>query len=220
MSKRQKPPPTTLSPEPETKPKPVATSGVEPMANEKVKLRAKSMRAEFMQNPDDKKEFLLSMDDLSGTPNAGAVIVHVNVDYAIECQDAERDSIIMMLSTLYENGKLSPTDFQPSVSELIQFIGDFVIDSPRVFEYLGKMLAEFIHIRALTVPWMCQQCTKLNETNPNNNEPEKVIKATIDAMKEKHGTKDTKTSFSGAAKDLVKLLGADKWASISSEKLV
>jgi len=167
-------------------------------------------------------ELLLTMDELSSTPNAGLTIVQTNTDSAMDCKDAERDAIVEMLSILAEKGKLSRSDFETPVGELIEFIDSFVVDSPRAFKYLGDMLAEFIRVKVLDVPWMCRQCAKLKDLDPDTKSGERVIVETIESMKESDDVGiDGAKSFFGASSEaaLETLLGADRWSEVKAERL-
>jgi len=179
------------------------------------------MRAEFMADSNE-DELVLTMNELSSTPNAGLTVVQINTDAAMDCKDAERDAIIEMLSILAEKGKLSRTDFETPMGELIEFIDSFVIDSPRAFKYLGDMLAEFLRVKVLDVPWMCRQCAKLKELDPDTKSAERVVIETIESMKDidvvgADGAKSFFGSSSEAALDT--LLGADRWSELKAEKL-
>jgi translation initiation factor 4G len=179
------------------------------------------MKAEFTADSNE-EELLLTMDELASTPNAGQTLVQINTDAAMDCKDAEREVIIEMLSILAEKGKLSRSDFETPVGELVEFIDSFVIDSPRAFQYLGDMLAEFIRVKVLDVPWLCRQCAKLKDIDPETSSPEKLIGEVIESMKsiEDVGVDGAKTFFgtSGQAA-LETLLGADKWSVIAAERL-
>ena len=67
------------------------------MNEDKLKLRAKNMRNEYMQE-NNQEELILSMDDLKASPNAGHVIVQASLDTAIDCKEADREAIIAILS--------------------------------------------------------------------------------------------------------------------------
>ena len=90
QQQHQKKPPIA---EPAPPPKPVA----EPMNEDKLKLRAKNMRNEYMQE-NNQEELILSMDDLKASPNAGHVIVQASLDTAIDCKEADREAIVAILS--------------------------------------------------------------------------------------------------------------------------
>lgn len=208
-------------------PKPAAVSSgglgndVTPLSKDKLKLKIKNMQNEFMADK-NVKELLLTMDELSGTPDSGKTVVQVTTDTAMDCKDAVRESIIDMLAVLGEKGKLTRSDFEPPMGELVEFIESFVIDSPRAFTYLGDMLARFIGVKVLDVPWLSQQCKKLKELDAGTSAPEKVIAETIDSMTKRNGggADLAKASFGVTSQaSLEALLGADKWSAMRSEKL-
>mmetsp|Transcript_26792 Transcript_26792/g.39979 ORF Transcript_26792/g.39979 Transcript_26792/m.39979 type:complete len:1100 (-) Transcript_26792:207-3506(-) len=221
-SQRMPPAPAAPAP-PVSKSSPAPTSGAlpSPFTEEKLKNRAKSMRAEFMQDRSNVEDLLFSMDETRGTPDAGKTIVQVNVDHTIDCKDNERDAIIAMLVILFEKGKLSRSDFEGPMADIVEFIDSYVCDSPRVMEYLGDMLAAFFKIGALDVKWLVPQCAKVKEINPGADFHTQVITHAIDSQKKAYGVEEAKRCFGGNAeqRELAGLLGLDTWKAISSQKL-
>ena len=96
-----------------------------------------------MQDRKDLKNVFESMDELSNTPDAGKTLVQVNLDAAIESKDDELDTIIEMISLLSNKGKLSATDIEVPMADIVEFVGDFVIDSPMALKMLHKCLLYF-----------------------------------------------------------------------------
>lgn len=188
-------------------PAPAAAPSVPALSEEKLKLRVKNMKAEYMQEPDE-KELLLSMDELSGTPDAGKTMVQVYCEGSFECKDDERKAVIKILSFLFQKGKLTAADFDTPLGELVEFVDSFVIDAPKAIDYLGDMLAEFIHIKAVTVPWLAEQCAKLGHAPDVR---EKVIECTIESMKRTQGVAEAKGHFGASRAELTKVLGSDGW---------
>jgi len=198
------------APPPKADPAP-AKPAAKPMSEEKLKLRAKTMRAEFMES-NNKEELLLSMEDLKATPDAGRVIVQASVDAAIDCKDAERAAIITVLSTLYSNGKLTSDDISGPFGEIVEFIDSFVVDSPRAMDYVADLMAEFLHIKALNVGWLCEQAKKLEEFSahliPN------LIECCVKSSVKRFSAAEAKIHFGGSTDALTKLIGAEKWSQI------
>jgi translation initiation factor 4G len=195
-------------------PTPPPKSGPEPMSEDKLKLRAKNMSSEFMEHK-NKDELLLSMDDLKATPNAGKVIVQTSVDKALDCKDAEREAIISVLSILYTNGKLTADDVSGPFGEIVEFIDSFVVDSPRAVEYMGDLMAEFLHIKALDVNWLCTEAKKLEEFSAHLIPG--VIEGCVKSSVSRFSADEAKAHFGGATDALTKLLGAEKWTEIESK---
>ena len=186
------------------------------LTKEKLELRAKNMRLEFMQDPSE-KELLFSVDEVLGSPDAGRTIVQVNVEHAIECKAPERQSIIDMIVILYNNGKLTKSDVQTPMADIVEFIDSFVIDSPGAFGYLGEMLSAFFHMGALDVQWLCSCTGKLMDKADQS----KVIAHTMQAMKKSYGDAETRSCFSGpnGRQALEQLLGAAEFQSMAAEYL-
>ena len=196
--------------EPAPPPKPVA----EPMNEDKLKLRAKNMRNEYMQE-NNQEELILSMDDLKATPNAGHVIVQASLDTAIDCKEAEREAIIAILSILYRNNKLTATDISAPFAEIVEFIDSFVVDSPRALEYLGDLMAEFLKIQALDVNWLCTQAKKLEEFSAHL--IPSVIENCVKSSSNRFNVDFAKDKFGSATDAITGLIGVDKWTEIESK---
>mmetsp|Transcript_23891 Transcript_23891/g.35422 ORF Transcript_23891/g.35422 Transcript_23891/m.35422 type:complete len:313 (+) Transcript_23891:740-1678(+) len=184
----------------------------EPVSDEKLKLRAKNMMSEYMQE-ENEKELILSMDDFKFTPNAGQVIVQASVDMAIDCKEAEREAIISVISILYRNGKLTSDDIGTPFADIIEFIDSFVVDSPRAMEYMGDLMAEFLHIKALDVKWLCEQAKKLEEFSAHL--IPRVFAACVNSVVTRYSVDEAKAHFGQSTDTLINLLSAEKWEEIS-----
>jgi len=211
------PTPTLPPPASERLPSEPSTSPAA-LSEEKLKLRAKNMRAEFMDSKGDIENLLMTMDELKHTPGANKIIVQVSLDSAIDCKDAERKAIISMISILFRKKKISCSDIEVPMAELIEFIDSFILDSPGAMTYLGQMLSEFLFIKVLTVSWICEQSKKLEEFSKHLI-PDVIVK-TIDAFKVLHGVENARLMFDPQKSSLSSLLGVEKWDNISREKLL
>ena len=160
---------------------------------------------------------MLSVDELSGTPDAGLTLVSRNADRIMDCKDNEREAISTMLALLFVKGKLSKDDVGNGMAEAVEFIDSFVIDSPKAYDYLGDLLSALFNAKALTIAWLCEQCEKLEAADT----PEKVVRKTMEAMKNKFGPAAVKECFGGAdaSLKLAALLGEDKWNAIAGEMM-
>jgi len=197
-------------------PPPVITSvKIAPLSKEKLEIKAKNMRLEYMQDPSNTEELLLTMDELAGTPEAGEKVVQINVDHAIDCKDDERKAVISMLEVLYTNGKLEKSHFEVPMGDIVEFISSFVVDSPNAYQYLGDMLTTFIHMNALSVLWLCEQCEKLKAED--SDAIEEVLRKAIESQKRIYGLDEAMTTFGNVSHKaaLVGAVGADKWSQIA-----
>ena len=113
----------------------------EPLSEEKLKRRIKSMRSDFIGDGGNVDELLLSMDELSGTRDAGFTLVQASADDMMECKEADRKAIIQIISILAEKGKLSPNEVKKGLADPIEFIDSMAMDAPRAFEFMGVLLA-------------------------------------------------------------------------------
>ena len=182
-----------------------------PLTKEQLEKRVKGMKTEYVESK-DVKELLLSMDELRTTPDAGKTLVQVNLDICVDCRDAERDAIFEMFITLYEKGKLTPSDIQPPLAEMIEFLGSFVADSPNIIKHLSGLVAEFINLKALDLAWVCEQTMKLQEFD-SHVIPD-VIENLIQALINKIGLNDAKSLVSQNESALSGLTDPQTWSKI------
>jgi hypothetical protein len=203
---------------PTNAPAPAASkSGHAPMDKEKLERRVKSIRSAFMQDPSNIDELLLSVDELSGTPDYGAQFISMNSDRIIDCKDDERRAIFSMLAILVEKGKISSSDAKAGLMDIIEFIDGFLCDAPKAFDYLGEMLSTMLRVKAIDVSYVCEQAEMTKDSSEEN--PEKLIRAIARAMEASQGKDEVRALFNGSAKALESLLGSDKWAAISKDIL-
>ena len=190
-----------------------------PLDKDKFERRVKSMRGEFVQDPKNTEELLLSMDEISGTPNAGQQFVSLNADRMMDCKDEERKAIFSMVAILFEKRKITSSDVKNGLMDAIEFIDSFVYDAPKAYEYLGEMLYNVLRVGAADMPWLCDQCEKTKISLEEN--PEKIITALKGAIEASEGKDGVKKIFQsdGAIKSLEKLFGAGKWKSLADKIL-
>mmetsp|Transcript_37649 Transcript_37649/g.55475 ORF Transcript_37649/g.55475 Transcript_37649/m.55475 type:complete len:231 (+) Transcript_37649:450-1142(+) len=139
---------------------PVQT-GPPPLTDAKLKIRIGSIRQEFIMDPYNEKELLLSIDELSTTPDAMSKLVSINCEKALDCKDAERKGIIQMISLLATKGKVQPNHVEPGLWDLLEFMQDFVVDIPLVYQYMGDMLTAFLKAKAVRMSWLKESVAKL-----------------------------------------------------------
>lgn len=190
-------------------------SSYPPLDKEKLERRIKTIRNEYMQDPSNLKELMLSMDELTGTDNYGSQFVSINADLMIECKEDERKAIYLLLETLVKEGRISSNEVKAGLVDIIEFIDSMVCDAPMAFDYLGRMLATMIRTNAVDVTWIGQQAEKTKVSSDAN--PEKIIRATIKAVNTDKGIEAVKNSFGPHQMAMETLLGKDKWTVIKAE---
>ena len=195
-----------------------ASSKPAPLDKDKLERRVANMLVEFTQDPSNTEELLLSMEELSGTPDAGVTLVQKYGDRMMDCKDDERKSIVAIVSFLFKKGKLTTDDVGNGLMDTVEFIDSLVIDAPRAYEYLADLLSALLEAKAVSVSWLCEQCEK-TKMDPNTNAPERVIKETMVATKEKYGAATASSIFGDSADQLATLLGNDKWNALASSIL-
>lgn len=215
ISARMAPPPVApkiLSPPPGGR------SGGQSFSKDKIETRAKNMRDEFMNEGRDEKELLLTMDEnLSGNPDAGSIIVQLYADQSMDCKAPVRKAMIDILTILYKAGKLSKSDVEVPMADMVEFIDSFVVDSPGAIGYLGELLAPFLDMKALDIKWLCEKTSMLI----NKEDHKKVIHHAIVEMKKACGDGAARAVFGGPneVKALEQLLGAGEFQAIAAQLL-
>lgn len=213
-SSRMAPPPVApkiLSP-------PGGRSGGEQFSKDKIETRAKNMRDEFMNEGRDEKELLLTMDEnLAGNPDAGSIIVQLYADKAMDCKAPEREAMIDILVILYKAKKLTKSDVEVPMADMVEFIDSFVVDSPGAIGFLGEMLAPFLDMKVLSVPWLCEKTALLMKKEDQKEVIHKVIVETKKAC----GDGAARAVFGGPneVKALEQLLGAGEFQAIAAKCL-
>lgn len=180
----------------------------EPLSDEKLERRIKSIRGEFIQDPNNKEELMLSMDEISGTPEYGVKFVQQNSDRIIDCKEDERAAIYKLITTVYEAGKISSGDVKAGLADLVEFIDSYVCDAPKAFDYLGNVLSHMIKVNAVDIKWICEQAEKTKLSSGEN--PVKIMTALVVAMKSVLGDDKTKSLFGAGASAVEGLLGKEK----------
>lgn len=188
------------------------------LSDEKLERRINTIRNEFVQDPNSIDELLLSVDELSGTPDYGTKLVSQNGDWIFEARDAERNAISEMLAILFEKGKLTKSEVQEGLSELVEFIDSFALDAPKAFEYLADVLSALFKVEALDAAWLCEQAEKTKISDPETTAHEKIVQKTMEAMKTKYGVEAVERAFAGTddSLKLAGLVGADKWNAMTA----
>jgi len=193
-----------------------SSSAPEPLDSETLERRIKSMRSDYVSDGGIIDELLLTMDEISGTPEAGLKLVSTNAERLMDCKDNERNAINSIITILFEKKKLTSEDVRNGLMDAIEFIDSFVMDSPKAFQYLGDLLGALLILKAFDVPWLCEQLEK-TKVDPGTRAPEKVIRFTFAAAKASGDAVIVKNAFTSADKALLDLLDADSWAAISQE---
>lgn len=186
-----------------------------PLDKEKFERRVKTIRSEYIQDPKNRQELLLSMDELTGTKGYGMTFVQLNADRMFECKEDELNAIYTLLEICVKEGKLSSNDVKTGLADIVEFIDAFVCDAPMAFDYLGRMLATMIRCNAIDVTWVAEASEKTKISDDAN--PDKIVRALLKAINADKGIEAIKGAFGPHQKSMEKLLGADKWAAIKKE---
>jgi translation initiation factor 4G len=202
-----------------TQPVSTTKSAPEPMSEEKLKRRVKSMRADFIGDGGNVDELILSMEELSGTPDAGTILVQSSADSMMDSKDTEREAIVKIISILAERGKISSEEVKNGLLDTIEFIDSFAMDAPRAFEYVGELLAPLLKIDTIDVDWICKQ-SETTKVEPNTKAPSRIVGETLKALAKLTGTEAAVEKFDASQSSVVQLLGStDEWSSIKAHYL-
>jgi len=190
----------------------------EPLSPEKLERRIKSMRAEYIMDPSNTQELLLSMDELSATKDAGLTLVTKSADAMLDCKAAERKAITEVIRILFENDKLSKDDIRNGLADFIEFIDSMIMDCPKLYDFMGDLLGVLFLLNAVDIQWFCATL-ELTKAEPDTQAPEKLTRSTITSIRTRDGVGAAKESFGNSDDALNSLLGADKWNAISKDLL-
>ena len=182
------------------------------LTEEKLKQRANNMRKEWFQDPNE-SELMLTADEVLATPGAGKTIVRTNIDYVADCKLSELQGIIDMIMALYMNKKVSGSDIEAAMSDLVEYIDSYVCDNPKVFHYVGQMFSTFTNADILTGAWLCDCTSKIMG---GDDFKFKVIEEAMKSIKSKHGGKGVVSCFGSDKDALERLLGPAKVQELSS----
>ncbi len=200
--------------EPTPAPKPEPAAAPEPLSGDKLKNRVKNIRAEFIQSS-DVKELLLSMNELRTSPDAGKIMAQDSLDTAIDSKDEEREKIFNMLTTLYSEKKIAAQDIRPALGELIEFIGSFIVDSPKAMQYVSDAVADFIRVGAVDLAWLCEATKKL--IGMDDHLIPGLIQVCIMSVVIRNGIEEARSCVSEKdISSLTDLVGPEKWKEISA----
>ena len=188
--------------------------GGQVLSEEKLKIRANNMRQEFMQSK-DKKELEMSIEEVLSSPNASKIIVATNVDYAADCKADELKTVIEMLDHLYRSGKVTKSDIESAMADLVEFIDSFACDNPRIYDYVGDMFCSFANMQALTVAWLADCTSKIMDESCKP----KVIDGAMKSIQKEYGTEAVKSCFGDASERqaLERLLGKAKLTELEAQ---
>ena len=194
-------------------------TGPQPLSEEKLKRRIKSMRSDFIGDGGNVDELLLSMEEISGTPDAGVTLVQTSADEMMDCKEVEREAIIKIIPILAEKGTISSDDVKNGLADAIEFIDSMAMDAPRAFEFMGELLASLLRVGAIDVEWLCTQ-TETTKQDPRTKAPPRIVGETLKALANETGNDAALNTFDSAESSLVQLLGSDdEWAAVKAQYL-
>jgi hypothetical protein len=193
-------------------------SAAAPLSKEKVERRTANILSEYMADPKNVDELMLSMDELAETPGACLTFVQKSADRLFDCKDDERKAIVSLIALLFEKKKITHENVGNGVADIIEFIDSFVLDAPNAFQYLGDMVAALLNVGAVDVSWFAEQ-TEKTKLCGDPTVPERVVKETMIAYAKVFGKEKALSLFNPGADKFADLLGNDKWNAVASSVL-
>lgn len=181
------------------------------LTEEKLKQRANNIRKEWLQDLNE-SELMMSVDEVLATPGASKTIVQTNIEYTADCKLSELQKIIDMIMTLYLNKKVSGSDIEAPMTDLVEFIDSYACDNPQVFHYVGQLFSTFSNASILTAAWLCDCTSRVAGDDCKF----KVIEEAMKSLKCMHGVKGVVSCFGGDKDALERLLGPAKVKELSS----
>lgn len=161
---------------------------------------------------------MMSIDEVLATPGAGKTIIQTNIDYCADCKHSELRPIIEMIVALYDKKKVSGSDIEAAMTDLVEFIDSFECDNPQIFRYAGEMFSAFSNANILTVIWLCDCTSRVMGDDCKF----KVIEEAMKSVKLEHGV-DGLFALFGKERErnaLEQLLGPAKAQELSSALMV
>lgn len=193
-----------------------------PLDGDKLKIRVKSIADEFVADPRNTAELLLSADELAGTPDAGRAFAQATIDRLVDCRATERPVLVTMLTTLFQANKLKRSDLESGFKDLIEFIDSYVCDSPNIVDHVGDAIAKCLRLGGVSVSWLCSACDALLRCVPDPKECTlhvDLVRRTVAGMKKDAGDEETRKVFLSEESTLARTLGGSNWSEIKKQLL-
>ena len=137
------------------------------LSEEKLKSKIKGMMKECSVNSDAKELSITMVEIFSTNPDAGAMVVRVAADEALDCKDAARPAFSEVLVLLFEAKHLATDNFQGGLSDSVEFLAEFIMDVPKAVRNLAQLTAPLLSLGAIKLDWFCKTvelCPKETQT--------------------------------------------------------
>merc|ERR1712232_1173067 len=176
---------------------------------EELKKRIKGVRAEYMSLKDE-KEVILCAEEWSGTDGWSYVFCTESIEKALDCKEDERQAIISMFKILYKKSMLPEKSFEVALTEILEYMDDFAVDIPKVYEYMGDLVANLLLFEAIKFSWLCDLCaTFLDTTAPGQSE--RTLVNIMKGLVQLFGDDVAKTICSPSETAILKVISSDQY---------
>merc|ERR1711933_398863 len=100
-----------------------------------------------------------------------------------------------MIDTLYKSQKVTQSEIQTALSDIVEFVDSFACDNPKIFDYIGELFCAFANSNILTISWLCECTGKAQDSGCKL----KVIAAVMKSVKTAFGDRAVRDCFGGKA---------------------
>mmetsp|Transcript_34001 Transcript_34001/g.49277 ORF Transcript_34001/g.49277 Transcript_34001/m.49277 type:complete len:818 (+) Transcript_34001:339-2792(+) len=185
-----------------------------PLDTDELKKRIKGVRAEYMSLKDE-KEVILCAEEWSGTDGWSDVFCTESIEKALDCKEDERQAIISMFKILCKKSMLPEKSFEVALTQILEFMNDFAVDIPKVYEYMGDLVANLLLFEAIKFSWLCDLCANfLESTAPGQSE--RTLVNIMKGLVQLAGDDVAKTICSPSETAILKVVSSDQYNAVKT----
>jgi len=185
-----------------------------PLDTDELKKRIKGVRAEYMSLKDE-KEVILCAEEWSGTDDWSDVFCTESIEKALDCKEDERQAIISMFKILCKKSMLPEKSFEVALTEILEFMDDFAVDIPKVYEYMGDVVANLLRFEAIKFSWLCDLCANFLETTAPGQSERTLVKI-MKCLVQLAGNDGAKAICSPSETAILKVISSDQYNAVKT----
>jgi len=181
-----------------------------PLTLDKFEKRIDGIVADYFSDPSNTADLLLSVGEISGCEDYQNKLVFTIIEKkAFEGSDKERPILIRLLIDLVKENRLEEQHFEFAFGELLESLDDFKVDVPKVYFYMGEIMAGLLMSRVISLAMVCKVSEKIT-SEPSRKSLIVHVMSAID------NPEDLKKCFGAGEKHVIDLLGLDQWKLIKN----
>ena len=173
----------------------------------------KGVRLEFMSEKDE-KELIRSAQEWSGTKDWSVVFCTANFEKALDCKEEERQAVISMFRILCKESMLPEKSFVAALTDILEFMNEFVVDIPKVYDYMGDVVANLLLLKAIKLSWLCDLCAKFLDTHPGQSE--RTLISVMKRFIQLAGDSTAENVLSPCEKAILKVISSDEYNAVKT----